>query len=211
MAKFVEMLRYELRVIGPVLFGVPVAIVVAMAVLIMLLQIGHVTQEFIQFIVLTAIEACLPLALGIILATMAVQDSSLELLLTLPVSYRVVTFSRLMLVLGWTIVIEIVTTVLFYMVFPWVFYQPLLIGQLVWLAPTLWAASVGTLLALLLHSRAGCAAVLSCLWIIELAFHNFFAQHSWTLPWFFFATLFEANQPLWLPNRLEMILTALVL
>ena len=204
-------LRYEVRILGPLLFLVPLALALAFAGMTALLFAGNVVHSFIANLLIAALEACLPLAIGIVLATVAVQDSALELLLTLPATYRGILFLRFALLLGWTLLVELVATLVLYAVLPWVPVQPLLAGQLAWLAPALWLAGAGVLLSLLLRSRASSGALLGCIWLFQLVFHGYFAQYNWTRPWFLFATLFTPTASFWLSNRLELIATALLL
>jgi hypothetical protein len=204
-------LRYEARILGPLFFLIPPALVLAFAGLTVMLFVGSVVHSFIAVVLMAGLEACLPLAVGIVLATIAVQDAALELLLSMPAGYRWIVFARLGLLLGWTLLVELLATLALYAALPWVPVKPLAAGQLTWLAPSLWLAGAGMLLALVLRSRAASGAILGCIWIIQLTFHSYFAQNSWTQPWFLFATLYTPGAPFWLPNRLELIATALIL
>lgn len=203
--------RHELRILGPVLFIIPIGLALFFAALTVMMFVGNVPHSFIASLLIAAIEACLPLTAGILLATVAVQDTALELLLTMPIAYRVIAFARFLLILGWTLLVELLATLVLYAFLPWVSPKPLAAGQLAWLAPSLWLAGAGILLALLLRSRANSGAILGCLWIIQLTFHGYFAQNAWTQPWFLFATLYTPGAPFWLTNRLELIAIALVL
>jgi hypothetical protein len=202
---------YEVRILGPVLFGIPLFLALAFIGITALLFIGNVEHGFIASVLIAALEACLPLATGIVLSTVAVQDASLELLLTMPSTYRGVVFLRFALLLLWTLLVEFLATLALYAILPWVTVKPLLQGQLTWLAPSLWFAGLGILLSLLLRSRTSSGAILGCVWIFQLTFHGYFAQNGWTRPWFLFATLYTPGAPFWLTNRLELSLTALVL
>lgn len=203
--------RHELRILGPVLFAIPVGLALFLAVLTVMMFVGNVNHTFIALLLIAGIEACLPLAAGILLATVTMQDASLELLLTMPIAYRAIAFARFLLILGWTLLVNLVATLAMYAFLPWASPKPLAAGQLTWLAPSLWLAGAGILLALLLRSRASSGAVLGCVWIIQLVFHGYFAQNGWTQPWFLFATLYTPGAPFWLANRFELIATALVL
>lgn len=203
--------RHEARILGPVLFAIPLGMALFFAVLTVMMFVGNVNHSFIASLLIAGIEACLPLTAGILLSTVAVQDASLELLLTMPVAYRAVAFARFLLILGWTLLVELVATLAMYAFLPGVSPEPLAAGQLTWLAPSLWLAGVGVLLALLLRSRASSGAILGCVWIFQLIFHGYFALKGWTQPWFLFATLYTPAAPFWLANRLELIATALVL
>lgn len=206
-----DRLRHEVRILGPLFFLIPLALVVAFAGLTALLFVGNVVHSFIVMLLTAALEACLPLATALLLANVAVQDASLELLLTLPIAYRWIAFLRFALLLGWTLLVELVATLALYTFLPWATREPLLSGQLTWLAPSLWLAGTGILLALLLRSRASSGAILGCIWLIQLMFHSYFAVTGWTQPWFLFATLFNSSASFWLTNRLELSACALVL
>jgi len=203
-------LRYEVRILGPVLFLLPLAEAVGFAGLTILLLVGNVVRSGIAALLIAVLEACLPLTAGIVLATVAVQDASLELLLTLPAVYRWVVFLRFALILGWTLLVEFLATLALSIFLPWVPVKPLGALQLTWLAPSLWLAGAGMLLALLLRSRTSSGAMLGCVWLFQLLFHGYFVQYGWTWPWFLFATLYTPDAPFWLANRLELIATALV-
>jgi hypothetical protein len=206
-----DRLRYEVRILGPTLFLIPLAEAAGFAGLTVLLFIGHVMRVGIAAMLIAALEACLPLTAGIVLATVAVQDTSLELLLTMKTSYRWTVFLRFALLLGWTLLLEFLATLALSVALPWVPVKPLAPFQLTWLAPSLWLAGAGILLALVLRSRTSSGALLGCLWLLQLLFHDYFTLHGWTQLWFLFATLYTPNASFWLANRLELIATAFVL
>src|SRR5436309_6906107 len=103
---YLDHLRYEVRILGPVLFLVPLTLTGLFTALTVLLFVGNVVHSFIASVLVAALEACLPLAVGITLSTVAVQDASLELLLTVPMVYRRIVFLRFALILGWTLLVE---------------------------------------------------------------------------------------------------------
>ena len=207
----VDRLRHEVRILGPVLFLIPLAMIVVFVGLTIMLFVGNVVHSFIASLLIAAIEACLPLAAGIILSTVAVQDASLELLLTMPTAYRKIAFLRFALILSWTLLMELLATLALFAFLPSISAKPLAIFQLTWLAPSLWLAALGMLLSLVLHSRASSGAILGSIWIFQLTFHSYFAQNGWTRPWFLFATLYTPGAPFWLANRLELIIASLAL
>jgi len=143
-----DYLRHEIRILGPALFLIPLTLAVVFAGLTAMLFVGNVVHSFIASLLIAALEACLPLTAGIILATVAVQDSSLELLLAMPVAYRWIAFLRFALILGWTLLVELLATVVLSACLPWVAVKPAGVFQLTWLAPSLWLAGAGILLAL---------------------------------------------------------------
>lgn len=171
-------LRHEVRILGPVLFLVPLALVAGFAGLTGMFLVGNVVHILIVSLLIAALEACLPLAAGIILSTIAVQDASLELLLTLPVAYRRIVFLRFALILGWTLLVEWGASLALSAFLPWVPVKSLAAFQLTWLAPSLWLSGACILLALLLRNQASSGAIVGCVWIMQLLFHGFFVQNG---------------------------------
>ena len=127
-------LLYEIRILGPVLFLIPLALALAFVGMTVLLFIGNVVHSFVASLLIAALEACLPLTAGIILSTVAVQDASLELLLTMPAADSWIVFLRFALILGWTLLVELLAALTLYAILPWVPIKPLAAGQLTWLA-----------------------------------------------------------------------------
>jgi len=205
-----DVLRYEVRVTGILLFGIPLFFAFGMAALAEFLQLGHVNQSFIHDILLAGLEACLPLISGIIAATVATLDPAIELQLTLPLPYRITIFSRLALILIWTALIALLSTLTLHLVLPSVLPTSLVQEQLIWLAPMLWFTAVGAMLALLMRNRSTSGAILGCLWVMQLTFHGYFLATGWTRPWFLFTTLYAPTASFWLANRIELILTSAV-
>ena len=203
-------LRYEIRVLGIWLFGISLFASVGFALLAKFLQIGHVDPSFINNVLLAGLEACLPLATGIIATTVATQDLAIELQLTLSMPYRITTFCRLALIMVWTALIALLSTLALHIALPSMLPLSLVQEQLVWSAPLLWFAAIGTILGLLMRSRSSSSAVLGCLWVMQLAFHGYFLATSWMRPWFLFTTIYALGTSFWLTNRIELIVTALV-
>src|SRR5689334_6899163 len=86
-------LPYEVRVISPFLFVLPVLVVLALGGLAGILDIRHtVSQHYVADLFVATVEACLPLAAAIALASLAARDTAVELLLTMPVTYRAIAF-----------------------------------------------------------------------------------------------------------------------
>ncbi|MBA2392231.1 MAG: hypothetical protein H0V70_05740 [Ktedonobacteraceae bacterium] len=205
-----DIVRYEIRVTGILLFAIPLLFAAGLAVLAEFLQIGHVSQPFINDVLLAGLEACLPLTSGIIAATVATQDPAIELQLTLPLPYRSTTFLRLALLLIWTALIALLSTLALHLALPSVLPTSLAEEQLIWSAPLLWFTAVGTILALLMRNRSTSSAILGCLWVMQLVFHGYFLATVWTRPWFLFTTLYAPDISFWLANRIELILTSVI-
>lgn len=203
-----EALRYEVRIIGPLLFAIPLLVALALTGFATLLDIRHVSRDFTTQLVIASLEAMLPLTAGILLSTVAPHDDAIEVQLTLARPYRFTAISRFILLLCWTMLVEGLAVVALQRTLPWVFTGAHMTQQLTWLAPMLWLAASGILLALLMRNRSSSVAVLGCIWVCQLVFHGYFALYGWTQPWFLFATLFTPSASFWLANRIELIATA---
>lgn len=201
-------LRYEIRIIGLLLFAVPLLVAVALTGFATLLDIRHVSRDFIGQLVTASLEACLPLTAGILLASVAPHDDAIEVQVTLACPYRFTALSRFILLLGWTALVEALALIALHSTLPWVFAGLHMTQQLTWLAPMFWLATTGALLALLMRNRSSSIAILGCIWVCQLIFHGYFASYGWMQPWFLFATLFTPDASFWLANRIELIATA---
>jgi hypothetical protein len=204
-------LGYELRVLGLWLFAIPLLVGGGLGGLAVLLDARGVSRDFLAHLFTATLEACLPLALGILLATVAAQDAAIELQLSVATPYRRTALRRFALLLVWTALIEAATMLCVSLVLPWAAPKQGMDAVLLWLAPLLWLASAGALLALLLQSRITAGAVLGGIWIAQLALHSFFASSAWLQPWFLVATLAVPSADFWRTNRVELLLTAVVL
>src|SRR5258708_20650411 len=175
-----------------------------------------------------SLEIILPLAAGLVVATITSQDPAIELQLSMPRSYDRTALDRLTIIAGWTIVIALLSSITIFALKLAFVPQPsqswptplqFLTGQLTWIAPLLWLVAIGLCLALLLRSRAASGALLGGIWIVEIILKDYFAATTWLHPVFLFpTTLLPLVGPLpqailnsWLTNRFELIGTAIVL
>jgi hypothetical protein len=205
------LLRHELRVLGPVLFGIPVFVAALFAVAVGMMAFKQAHHSDIGNMLTAGLEGGLPLAMGIIFATVAAHEPALEVQLTLATPYRLTVARRLALLLLWAALIEGLAILWLGVVDPWALHRGGFDAVLTWLAPLFWFAGAGALLALLLRSAAISGTVLGALWIVQMAFHSYFAVNGWTQPWYLFATLYTPDVSFWLVNRLELLLTGLVI
>jgi hypothetical protein len=174
------------------------------------------------------LEIILPLATGVLVATITSQENAIELQLTVPKKYAVTVLGRLAMIVGWTICIAILFSIsifgfkLSYVPQPALSssaYILFLNAQLTWIAPLLWFVAMGFCLALLLRSRSGTGALLGGIWIIEIIFKDHIAATNWLHPVFLFPTTLlplvgfvpQNIFNMWLTNRLELIGTALII
>lgn len=171
--------------------------------------------------VLTAsIEMVLPLAAGLLTATIVSYDTAIELQMTMPKTYRMTAFVRLSLIIVWTSCLALFSSVFVYhlrfwrvpsQVETWNVLPQFLVGQLTWIAPLFWFVASGFTLALLIRSRSASSALLGSIWMIEAIFYGYFAIIDWLKPLFLFPTTLAPDISFWLSNRIELLITACVL
>jgi hypothetical protein len=217
--------RYEILLLGKRTIVTPILAMLGFALLAELLYHLHTNPAR---SLSASHEMILPLATGILVATITSQDPAIELQLTLPKKYAHTALGRLAIIVGWTICIAVISSISIFVFKLTYVPQPslsaslltlFLIAQLLWLAPLLWFTAVGLCLALLLRSRSASVALLGGIWIAEIIFKNYIAATGWLHPVFLFpSTLLplvgfipQYLFTLWLTNRFELIGTALVL
>jgi hypothetical protein len=131
------------------------------------------------------LEIILPLATGILVATITSQDNAIELQLTMPKKYALTALGRLSMIVSWTICIAVFFSFSIFALKLAYVPQPslasplplqFLIGQLTWLAPLFWFAAVGLCLVLLLRSQSACSALLGS--ICNKRYKRYKLQHS---------------------------------
>lgn len=222
-----DRLRYELQLMEKKVILTPILVIVGFALFSLLLKYLRVAPE--RFL-LGGIEMILPIAVGITVGNVALQDSALELQLTMPRHYDRTAIQRLFLIIGWTSCIALCASLflsllgLAYMpaiLTSWSPFASFFTLQLAWLAPLLWCASVGLCIALLTRSWTGSAALLGGIWIADIIFKDFIALTPWLRPLLLFPTtlviftvphLSQADFNLyWLDTRFEVLATALLL
>jgi len=222
---FLDRFRYEIQLLGKRVILTPMLIMVGFAFLAFLLYNLHTNPAR---TLSASLEIILPLAAGVVVATITSQDPAIELQLSMPRRYDRTALGRLTIIAGWTIVIALLSSITIFTLKLTFVPQPsqswpaplqFLTGQLTWLAPLLWLVAVGLCLALLFRSRAASGALLGGIWIAEIIFKDYIAATNWLNPVFLFTTtllpLVGTAPPdifnLWLSNRFELIGTALVL
>jgi hypothetical protein len=212
-------LRREQQVIGRRVIAAPIAIV-GLAVGVAELLGATDYRDEAATLLAVACEMCLPMATGMLVATCCSRDELGELQLAMPGAYRQTALYRLALLVGWPALLALGAGTLLAAQGLWprpagivtlAALSQAAAAQLIWLAPLLWCAAVGLVLALVLHSRAASAAVLGGIWIAEIAFYRSMATTPALRPLFLFATTFTPAGDYWLANRLELVATALTL
>lgn len=204
-------IRYELRRVGIVALLTPILIIAGFSFCGVLMRFNGVSSDRATRAVVASLEIGVATAAGLITSMLLSSDSLLELQLSLATPYRTTFARRLSLMLVWSALVAIVTTIIVRLIGHQLAPVSLISEQLVWLAPLIWFTGAGALLALLLRSRAGSGALIAGIWIAENLLNKAFGARSWLRPFFLFATSYKAGDGFWLSNRLELIVTGLVL
>jgi hypothetical protein len=217
---FQDRIWYELRILGRWVILIPPFIILIFALMGVVLTAMHVVHLRISQVLTASLEMILPLAAGLLVTTIISYDSAIELQITMPRTYRLTAFLRLILIIVWISWLTLISSVFVYhlkfwripsQVETWKVLPQFLIGQLTWIAPLFWFVSVGFSLALLIRSRSASSALLGGIWMLEAIFYGYFALIDWLKPLFLFPTTLAPNIGFWLNNRIELLITALVL
>ena len=212
-----DRLRYELRLLGKPVFLTPVLVVIGFA---LLLAIADHNVILVARSMGASLEVLLPMAAGVVVATVATYDRALELQLTMPRKYHHTVYGRFLFILLWSALVSLLTGFLLYLFNYWRlpgqianWNQPwqFLAWQLTWISSTLWLVALSLVLALLLRSRAASGALVCALSIAELLFHDYFMSNAPLHPIFLFPLTFDPGANYWLTNRLELLAMAVVL
>lgn len=216
---FLDRLRYEIRLLGKAVILTPVLVVVGFALLLAIVN-RDVTAATATRSMAASLELLLPMAAGVVVATIATHDRGIEWQLTVPRRYHCTANLRFLLILCWNAVISLLTSFLLYLFNYWRlpsqivdWNQPwqFLAWQLTWLSSMLWLVALALVLSLLIRSRSASGALIAVLSIGEVIFHQTLAQDPMYHPIFLFPLLFSPDATYWLSNRIELLGTAFVL
>lgn len=215
----IDRLRYELRLLGKVVFLTPLLVVIGMGLLIALIN-RDISVENIARSLGASLEVLLPMAAGVIVATVATHDPAIELQLTMPRKYHRTANARFLFILFWSAVVAFLTGAVLARLGvlrqvnqiahwdqPWQF----LTWQLNWLSSMLWLVALGLVLSLLVRSRTASGALICAISIAEIMFHGAMETNVFLFLVYLFPLTFSPDTPYWLFNRVELLGTAAVL
>jgi len=148
-------------------------------------------------------------------------DATLELHLSLPVSYRTTALQRLGIILLWALLVAGATSAIVIASGYWVFPVTGLDREFLWLAPLFCLTTLAAALTLLLRSRVASSAVLGMLWIAQFLFHPLFMENGVLLRLYLFLSeeifpdVLQISRTVWydawLQNRLILLAVAFAL
>ncbi|WP_066376145.1 hypothetical protein [Herbidospora mongoliensis] len=200
--KPIELWRYEARRAGlPALLGPPL---LASAILLLAVFGGALgsAEGNTRRLLLSALEAGVPLLAGVAAATLPGRDATAELRLTIPGGYRPALIRRLAVTLGSTALSAVTVSSALMLSGWWDFAYSGPAGQLVWLAPSVWLAALGFCCAAALGGTVPATSIVAAVWVAEQLSSG---------PLRLFATTTWPDAEGWPLNRAALLATALPL
>ncbi|MEH1129705.1 hypothetical protein [Micromonospora sp. CPCC 206061] len=160
-----------------------------------------------------ALEMGVPLAAGIGAASLVGRDPAAELLLTTPEGYRAVLLRRLAVTVGWAALMAVLlagTMVATGWWARWPANHGPLVGQLIWLAPTLGLATLGFLAGAAFRGPAAAGGLVAICWLVQQIFAETVQEQGWSRLLYLFATTRGTVPADWTANRITLIAAAAV-
>ena len=214
-----DRLRYELRLLGKPVFLTPLLVMGGFALFMALANRG-ITAYTMARALGASLEVLLPMAAGVVVATIATYDRAIELQLTMPRRYHRTANARFLFILLWSAIVALLSSALLLAFNHWRlpaqianWSQPwqFLSWQLTWLSPMLWLVAFGLVLSLLIRSRSASGALIGVFSLAQLIFHGAFDENILLHPVYLFPLTFTPAADYWLTNRFELLGTAAVL
>lgn len=203
--------RHEIRRTGwaaPCTLSVNAAFVALLAVL-----QGPGNAAATARILFAVLEMGVPLAAGVVAASLVGRDVVVELQVSVVRAYRSTLLRRFAVMFAWTAVIAVGSTVALAASGWWDRWPPApepLLGQLVWLAPTLFLGGLGFLLAALLRNPAAAGGVVAAVWLGQQVMGGLMQDWAGSRLVFLFATTRGGGED-WTANRLVLLASGAVL
>lgn len=214
-----DRLRYELRLLGSPVFLTPLLLISGFALFMTLIQRGMTPYTMARALG-ASLEMLLPMAAGVVVATIATHDRAIELQLTMPRRYHRTANARFLFILLWSALIALLTSALLLLLNHWrlpaeiaKWSQPwqFLAWQLTWFSSMLWLVALGLVFSLLIRSRSASGALIAVFSFAQIMFHGEFDANVFLHPVYLFPLTFSPGANYWLTNRVELLVTAALL
>lgn len=201
--------RHEARRAGWVAaLAAPAALVAGTAMAVLAAGNGA-SRSDVGRLLLSSLEALLPLALGMAAVTVVARDGCRELQLTLPTRYAGTLGRRLGVLVGFGALLALLYSAGLWLADWWTGPDPLA-APLVWAPPTLWLTALAVLLGLLGRSVVVATTGIAAVWLGEQLFAATLAGTPWARPFFLFATTRVGVGDGWWTNRLALSVTGAI-
>lgn len=218
----IDRLRYEIKLLGFGALGLPVLVALVFTGLSALVAYdvrntggtparahGDVAQGL-----LLLLEFGIPPVAGLVAANLVGGNPAIELHLSLPRSYALVSWLRLALLTLWCAGCALLTSAAAAAAGYWIAPQDGPRRVLIWAAPMLWLVAGGAMLSLVLRSRVASSAILGMIWLGEFFLRTYFLQNGALQKAYLFLTIetlpgdSAPASTYWLANRLTLLATA---
>ncbi|MFC0505335.1 hypothetical protein [Micromonospora costi] len=203
----VEMWRHELRRLGWAAGCAPALALVAAVAVVALTAGEGLERPQASLVLLTGLEALLPLAVAMAATSVVAAGRARELHLSLPTPYAMVLGRRLGLLAAATSAVAVVFTGAIWAAGLW--SGPSLVASpLLWAPAVAWLGGLAVLVALVTRSLLLATTVAAGVWLAHQLFAASFAAHAWSRPLYLFPVSRLDAYPGWMTDRL--VLTATV-
>lgn len=202
----VEMWRHEAGRLGWATGCTPVVAVVAVAAVAVLAAGDGAGRPQVSLVLLTGLEALLPLAVAMAATSVVATDRARELHLSLPTRYATVLGRRLALLAGATAVVAVVFTGVLWAAGLWS-GPPVAASPLLWAPATAWLGALAVFVALLTRSLLLATTAAGGVWLAHQLFASGFAAHAWARPLYLFPVSRLDAYPGWMTDRLLLTAT----
>ncbi len=199
-----EIVRFETRLVGIAPAAIPPLILLGFAAL------GAIARRQAQ-LVTVGLESAVPLAAGIVAASLIAREPSLELQLGMPGGYRPAALRRLAILFAWSALASLAGWIVADaagLVAAWGPNEGPVAAQLTWLVPLAFFVAIGGLAAVVLRGRATAVGVLAILWFTGHLFHGGFETIPYFRAWYPFLTSYAPTAADWLATRLTLLAIA---
>ncbi|MEU6075352.1 hypothetical protein [Micromonospora sp. NPDC047074] len=202
-----EIWRHEAGRLGRAACAAPV-VAVATAVAVAVLAAGNgAGRAQVSLILLTGLEALLPLAVAMAATSVVATGRAHELHLSLPTGYATVLGRRLGLLAGATSVVAVVFSAAVWAAGLWT-GPPVIASPLVWGPPVAWLAGLAVFTAFLTRSMLLATTVTAGVWLAHQMFAPAFAARAWARPLHLFPASRLDADPGWITDRLLLTVAA---
>lgn len=198
--------KHELRRLGWAAGCAPALALVAAVAVAALAAGGGSGRSQVSLILLTGLEALLPLAVAMAATSVVANDRARELHLSLPTGYATVLGRRLGVLAGAASVVAVVFAGFVWLAGLWS-GPPVIASPLLWAPAAAWLGGLAVFVALLTRSLLLATATTAGVWLGQQLFASDFAAHDWARPLHLFPVSRLDAYPGWMLDRLLLTAT----
>ena len=185
--------------------GPALALVAAVAVAALTATAGAGRPQ-VSLVLITGLEALLPLTVAMAATSVVATDRARELHLSLPTRYATVLGRRLGVLAGAATAVAAVFTGVLWAAGLWS-GLPVVASPLLWAPAMAWLAGLAVFIALLTRSLLLATTATGGVWLAQQLFASGFAAHDWARPLYLFPVSRLGAYPGWMTDRLVLTVT----